>query len=993
MDRKKNLAAFLEGNHPEVPHVVYHGSPDVRGIVKEGFKPFSRGNVFFATDNYRMADSYADPKRAFDYQNAEPHVIPLHLSLKNPMVIDAQGRHWKETERHVAEAKAKGHDGMIIKNSVDYYNNPKKGGNAGTVFAWFNPTQAKSAIEGKLNSRFDDAPIPNAVENQGTFDPSEPDITKKRGGTVETKTVDVDHPNFRSWFGNSVAHNEGKPRRYFTGTSKDVDFPDFKVSRHGAWFTTDPQEASGYAEQNDSQDLKYDPENRKYRKINTASRVVPAYLKAENPYTGEKPEHIFRVQNYKKAQSDWFDTLRSQGYDSWVPESQGGNLAVILGHPGQIKSAISNTGDFDPNQKRIDRADGGEVDDYRGQHEAPGPDSGAPLHDTTNVYPKDFYGPNGFRYYGDHGNHYDINSYNTTRRLNGNPNDYVWIHRAVPKDVYAKAMKTDAPLSQLIKKGDWVTPSKEYAHEHGQGPLNGDYKIASKRVKAKEVFTNGDSIHEWGYHPEVKKAGGGATDDDGITAYHASPKQLNEFKPSGFRGSTFFASTPKRAMEGAGAGANEMVMDTATELKSGPMFIHKVNIDPSKIAGLHYTPAEKEWFHSMPSRIVGDDALEEAMGDRPNPYISWDDIYNHHKVGDRLYEYRKRKEPPSVSYEQAYKTGKDVYGRQHSHYAPEGDEKKNAQKTLATGMKGHLVHDEAGLSIAMADPSHAKIKDVKHFANGGALDGEDEGITAYHGSPHDFEEFDTSKIGSGEGAQAYGHGLYFAENEGVAKGYRDKLSIQADPRDAINDVVHQFKVGRVSAPTRENIENWMSDNTALKDYVGNDHIVSRVHEVINADNDDDAFHSYRELDNLLPPPSKGHMYEVHIDAHPDHFLDWDAPLDSHPEVHSRIIQAVRDKAASSTKNKSAWSSLAQEVEKRGDETFGHHLQDALIRPSGIGLSPKEASDFLSSAGVHGIKYLDAASRNNTEKPTRNYVVFDHDRVAVKRKYARGGVVG
>src|SRR5215510_3136348 len=49
------------------------------------------------------------------------------------------------------------------------------------------------------------------------------------------------------------------------------------------------------------------------------------------------------------------------------------------------------------------------------------------------------------------------------------------------------------------------------------------------------------------------------------------------------------------------------------------------------------------------------------------------------------------------------------------------------------------------------------------------------GIRAYHGSPHDFERFDLSKIGTGEGAQAYGHGLYFAENEGVAGEYRRAL--------------------------------------------------------------------------------------------------------------------------------------------------------------------------------------------------------------------------
>jgi hypothetical protein len=43
------------------------------------------------------------------------------------------------------------------------------------------------------------------------------------------------------------------------------------------------------------------------------------------------------------------------------------------------------------------------------------------------------------------------------------------------------------------------------------------------------------------------------------------------------------------------------------------------------------------------------------------------------------------------------------------------------------------------------------------------------GITAYHGSPHKFSKFDMSKIGTGEGAQAYGHGLYFAENPNVAR--------------------------------------------------------------------------------------------------------------------------------------------------------------------------------------------------------------------------------
>ena len=49
------------------------------------------------------------------------------------------------------------------------------------------------------------------------------------------------------------------------------------------------------------------------------------------------------------------------------------------------------------------------------------------------------------------------------------------------------------------------------------------------------------------------------------------------------------------------------------------------------------------------------------------------------------------------------------------------------------------------------------------------------GAIVWHGSPYRFDKFDASKIGTGEGAQAYGHGLYLAESPDVAKSYRDVL--------------------------------------------------------------------------------------------------------------------------------------------------------------------------------------------------------------------------
>ena len=156
------------------------------------------------------------------------------------------------------------------------------------------------------------------------------------------------------------------------------------------------------------------------------------------------------------------------------------------------------------------KADGGAVeDDYRSSHQAPGPHFGAPMHDVSGngMYPKDFYSPNGLRYYADHTDPSDRDAYNKVTRVKGKPDDMVSIHRAIPTKVYNEALKKDAPLKHMIRKGDWVAINKDYAKDHGEAVLLGDYKIASMRVPAKHVWTNADSIHEWGYHPEEKSTG------------------------------------------------------------------------------------------------------------------------------------------------------------------------------------------------------------------------------------------------------------------------------------------------------------------------------------------------------------------------------------------------------------------------------------------------------------------------------------------------------
>jgi hypothetical protein len=149
-------------------------------------------------------------------------------------------------------------------------------------------------------------------------------------------------PNFRKWASGPngekvIADASGKPVIYYTGTSKDQDFTKFNVSRHGGWFTTDPESASSYALQNDSMGYKRDGWS--YTQTNTASRVMPVFLRAANPYRGPLPASAL-AENYKKAQSDWFDSLRRQGHDAWVPDDQPG-LMVVLKDSQQIKSVFA----------------------------------------------------------------------------------------------------------------------------------------------------------------------------------------------------------------------------------------------------------------------------------------------------------------------------------------------------------------------------------------------------------------------------------------------------------------------------------------------------------------------------------------------------------------------------------------------------------------------------------------------------------------------------
>lgn len=132
--------------------------------------------------------------------------------------------------------------------------------------------------------------------------------------------------------------------------------------------------------------------------------------------------------------------------------------------------------------------------EYRGLHRAPSGRYGGPLHDLSDFYPDDIYGPAAARIYGHGFSHeMDQKSINIMKAARGNPDYMVKIYRAIPSSVPEE--------KSGIFQGDWVTINKEYAIQHGESMLDGDYKIASMDVPAKHLYTDANSIHEWGYDP------------------------------------------------------------------------------------------------------------------------------------------------------------------------------------------------------------------------------------------------------------------------------------------------------------------------------------------------------------------------------------------------------------------------------------------------------------------------------------------------------------
>jgi hypothetical protein len=189
---------------------------------------------------------------------------------------------------------------------------------------------------------------------------------------TEAQYNQVRTPEFKNWFGDwendpanasKVVDENGEPLVVYHGTSKDKDFNKFNVSDRGAWFTSDPKEASSYAVENDNMRSKFDFYTGERTDQNTSSRVLPVFLnikklyKYETDVSQEDRRKLMYAKSYRSVQREIFRRLYSDAFNSRQQKESGVDMGagiyVALGGPNQIKSASGNRGTFSTTDDKV----------------------------------------------------------------------------------------------------------------------------------------------------------------------------------------------------------------------------------------------------------------------------------------------------------------------------------------------------------------------------------------------------------------------------------------------------------------------------------------------------------------------------------------------------------------------------------------------------------------------------------------------------------------
>lgn len=268
---------------------------------------------------------------------------------------------------------------------------------------------------------------------------------------------------------------------------------------------------------------------------------------------------------------------------------------------------------------------------------------------------------------------------------------------------------------------------------------------------------------------------------------------------------------------------------------------------------------------------------------------------------------------------------------------------------------------------------------------------------AWHGTPHKIDKFSNKKIGTGEGAQAFGYGLYFTDKKEIAQWYQDKLS---------NDMGVSAKIGLFGSKKAINYFSFNSNQVAQLFHENKDidFLLSKAKEGLSYyETELKADIKYREENNypkraftnpaeriiasfkkdveLLEKVKsaggfniKGSVYEVELAPTQDEYLDWDKPLNEQSDL---VKKAIKSLFPSTFFGKETENSIGRDLyrwvgERKAADEFGK--------------GDKGASGLLHSVGVRGVRYKAEGGKSEAN----NYVIFDENDINIEAKYSKDG---
>ncbi len=251
------------------------------------------------------------------------------------------------------------------------------------------------------------------------------------------------------------------------------------------------------------------------------------------------------------------------------------------------------------------------------------------------------------------------------------------------------------------------------------------------------------------------------------------------------------------------------------------------------------------------------------------------------------------------------------------------------------------------------------------------------GIIAFHGSGADFDEFRLEMIGTGEGAQAYGYGLYFTDSKDIAKFYketvgqeRNQIQFKGKPLDSVYtaDILENFGDDIENIVKQAQEFGIQGDQDEIRNMV--ETVFSQVSQGLSSKDDalkaieslgrtrdgspTESMKIYKEfVEPLVETPNipEGKIYKVGLAPKPDELLDYDLPLSQQPKMLELIDDVHGDPEI-----------IIQQAGLDPATATGGDFVKAL---GGIGQEQgaKAASEFLAKAGIPGIKFFSGNTRN------------------------------